>query len=61
VTSLPPNLRWTSKDLESMTPQQIKRLTETGQLNHILKGNELDQETADALKAEVARERSKGS
>ena len=52
MSALPSNLRWTSKDLESMTPEQIRRLTSAGQLKHILAGNELPQEEADALKAE---------
>jgi hypothetical protein len=60
VTSLPPNLRWTSRDLDSLTPGQIKRLTERGELRHILAGNELPQEEADALKEEYRKEQGKG-
>jgi hypothetical protein len=58
---LPYNLRWTSADLDRMTPGQIKRLTERGELNHLLAGNELTQQEADALKDEYRKEQGKGS
>ena len=41
---------WTSADVERMTPEQVKRLTEAGDLKHLLAGNELPQAEADALK-----------
>ena len=56
MTDLPKNLMWTTADLEGMTLQQVKGLFDAGELNHLLAGNELPQDVADALKAAAALE-----
>jgi hypothetical protein len=53
---LPANMMWTEADLDGMTPEQIRKLTEAGELQHLLAGNELPQDQADALKLLHLRE-----
>jgi hypothetical protein len=43
---------WTSADLDRMTPEQVRALTERGELDHLLAGHEPTQADADARKAE---------
>lgn len=56
MSDLPANLMWTTADIEAMTDLQVKALLDAGELKHLLAGNELPQDQADALKRQFARD-----